>query len=236
MALPKIKYPTYELKIPSIGKVETFRPFLVREEKILLMSKSSEDPTEIFRSIKQVINNCAIDTNFDVDKLTIFDLEFLFLRLRANSVNNIVKVSYRDNEDQKIYDFEIDLNTVNVQFPDNVLKTIKITDTMGIQMKYPSASLFDDKEYFKDTENSFYELIVRCIDKVYDAENVYNVSEYSKEDVENFLDQIGINAYKNIVEFMEKTPKVYYKIEYKNEIGNDRTIELTSLTDFFTLG
>ena len=83
MALPKLKQPTYELKIPSTGKMEAFRPFVVREEKILLMAKSSQDPTDIFRSIKQVVNNCAIDDNFDVDKLTIFDMEYLFLRIRG---------------------------------------------------------------------------------------------------------------------------------------------------------
>ena len=147
MALPKTKHPLFDIKIPSTGKPVSFRPFLVKEEKLLLMAKASEDPTDIFKAIKQVINNCAMDKGFDIDKLAIFDLEYVFIRLRAISVNNIVKVSYRDNEDDKIYDFEINLNTVEVVFPEKISKNIKISDTIGMTMKYPPASIFDDKEY-----------------------------------------------------------------------------------------
>jgi hypothetical protein len=236
MALPKLKQPTYELKIPSTGKMEAFRPFVVREEKILLMAKSSQDPTDIFRSIKQVVNNCAIDDNFDVDKLTIFDMEYLFLRIRGFSVNNIVDVSYRDNEDQKIYNFKIDLNKIEVQFPSGVNKTIKIGEDVGMTMKYPSASIFDDKEYFKTGEDSFYELIIRCVDKIFDGDDVYDPRDYTKEEIEEFLEQVNVNTFQDIVKFMESTPKLYHKIEYKNANGNDRVIELTTLTDFFTLG
>jgi hypothetical protein len=236
MALPKIKFPTYELTIPSTKKKETFRPFLVREEKILLMAKQSEDPTEMFRSIKQVVNNCAIDTNFDVDKLTIFDMEYIFLRIRAFSVNNIVKVSYRDNEDQQIYDFEIDLNTVDVKFPENVNNIIKITDETGLRMKYPSAILFNDTEFFKSGDDSFYELIIRCIDTIFDGDDLYNPADYTKEDIEEFLNQVGVNTYQEIVKFMENTPKLNHTLEYTNSSGTSRTIELTTLTDFFTLG
>ena len=236
MALPKLKQPTYELKIPSTGKMEAFRPFVVREEKILLMAKSSQDPTDIFRSIKQVVNNCAIDDNFDVDKLTIFDMEYLFLRIRGFSVNNIVDVSYRDNEDEKIYNFKIDLNKIEVQFPSGVNKTIKIGKDVGMTMKYPSASIFDDKEYFKTGEDSFYELIIRCVDKIFDGDDVYDPRDYTKEEIEEFLEQVNVNTFQDIVKFMESTPKLYHKIEYKNANGNDRVIELTTLTDFFTLG
>jgi len=236
MALPKIKFPTYELTIPSTKKKETFRPFLVREEKILLMAKQSEDPTEMFRAIKQVVNNCAIDTNFDVDKLTIFDMEYIFLRIRAFSVNNIVKVSYRDNEDQQIYEFEIDLNKVDVKFPENVNNIIKITEETGLRMKYPSAILFNDTEFFQSGDDSFYELIIRCIDTIFDGDDLYNPADYTKEDIEEFLNQVGVNTYQEIVKFMENTPKLNHTLEYTNSSGTPRTIELTTLTDFFTLG
>lgn len=236
MALPKLKFPVYELKIPSTKKTESFRPFLVKEEKILLMAKQSSDPTEIFRAMKQIINNCCINDSFDIDKLAIFDLEYLFLRLRSFSVNNIAKVSYRDNDDEKVYDFEIDLNTIEVLFPESVNNVIKITEETGIKMKYPSASLFDDKEYFKSGEDSLYELIIRCIDKIYDGEEIYDPSDYTKEELTEFLDNVGIKVYQEIMKFMENNPKLYYKIEYVNSKGNSRNIELTTLTDFFTLG
>jgi hypothetical protein len=236
MPLPKIKHPTYEFKVPSTGKKEVFRPFLVREEKILLIAKSSEDPSEMFRAIKQIVNNCCINESFDVDKITIFDLEYLFLQLRAVSVNNMVKVSYRDNEDQKVYDFEIDLKTIEVEFPENIEKVIPINDTMGIMMKYPSASLFDDKEYFKTGDQAFYELMVRCVDKIYDGEDLYNPADHSPEEIEKFLDDCGIEVFEKIQAFMSKNPRLYHKLTYKNANGKDRVIELTSLTDFFTLG
>jgi hypothetical protein len=236
MALPKIKHPTYEFVIPSTKKKEVFRPFLVREEKILLIAKSSDDPTESFRAIKQIVNNCCLDDRFDVDKLTIFDLEYLFLQLRAVSVNNIVKVSYRDNEDQKVYDFEIDLKSIEVEFPENIEKVIQVNDTVGIMMKYPSASLFDDKEYFKAGNEAFYELIVRCIDKIYDGEDLFDPKDYQPKEIEQFLDDCGIEVFEKIQKFMNSNPRLYHKLTYRNANDKERVIELTSLTDFFTLG
>jgi hypothetical protein len=235
MALPKVKHSIHEFKIPSTSKKQTFRQFLVREEKILLMAKSSEDSADIFRAMKQIVNNCCMDDSFDIDKLSVFDLEYLFLKLRSISVSNIVKVSYRDNDDERIYDFEIDLDKIEVEFPENVEKVIKITDSMGIVMKWPAASIFDDKDYFK-TNSAYYELILRCIDKIYDGEDIYEASDYSNKDVEEFLDDCNVATLEKIQAFMSNTPRLYHKLEYKNSNGKDRVIELTSLTDFFTLG
>jgi hypothetical protein len=236
MPLPKIKYPISEFKIPSTGKKESFRPFLVKEEKLLLMAKSSEDPTDIFRSIKQIINNCCLNESFSIDKLTVFDLEYLFLKLRSISVGDVVEVSYRDNDDGEVYKFEIDLKSVGVEFPEGVDKVIPVTDSVGIVMKWPSASVFDDKEFLDSGDQAFYELVIRCIDKIYDDEDVFETSDYSHAEIVAFLDDCGLKTYEKIQEFMAKAPRVYHKIEYKNKNGKDRTIELTSLTDFFTLG
>lgn len=235
MALPKVKHPIFEFTIPSTGKKESFRPFLVREEKILLMAKTSEDPADTLRAVKQVVNNCCINDQFDVDKLAIFDIEYLFLQLRAISVNNIVNVAYRDNEDQEVYNFDIDIKKVAVQFPENAEKVIPVTDTMGIVMKWPSASLFDDREYFKVGDQAFYELVLRCIDKIYDGEDVYNPEDYSLKEIEEFLDDCGVEVFEKVQRFLLNAPRLYHKIEYTNKLGNPRTIELQSLTDFFTL-
>lgn len=235
MPLPKVKHSIYEFKVPSTGKKLPFRQFLVREEKVLLMAKSSEDPSDIFRSVKQIVNNCCLDESFDVDRLTIFDLEYLFLKLRAVSVSNVVKVSYKDNDDEKVYDFEVDLSEIEVEFPEHSDKVIKINHDMGVVMRWPSASIFDDKEYFK-SEETYYELVLRCIDKIYDGDDVYDVSEYSLKEVEEFLDDCSIETLEKIQRFMSATPRLYHKITYKNSNGKDRVIELTSLTDFFTLG
>ena len=234
--LPKIQHPIFEFTVPSTKVTTNFRPFLVKEEKILLMAKSSEDRADILRAIKQVVNNCAIDEKFDVDKLTLFDLEYLFLKLRSVSVDNVVRVSYRDNDDQKVYDFEIDLSSVEVKFPENVESVIKITNDMGIVMRYPSASIFDDRSYFRAGDDAYYELVLRCIDKIYSSDDIYQASDYTKEDLESFLDDCGVATFNQIQKFMTNVPKLYHRLEYRNSNGKDRIIELTSLTDFFTLG
>jgi hypothetical protein len=234
MPLPKIKHPIFEITVPSTGKKEPFRPFLVKEEKLLLMAKTTEDSSDILRAVKQVVNNCAINDSFDVDKLAIFDIEYLFIQLRSISVNNIVSVSYRDNEDQQVYNFDVDLKDVKVKFPEKVEKVIKINKDMGIQMRYPAASIFDDKSFFGSGDDAFYELVVKCIDKIYDGDDIYNPEDYSKEEIEEFLNSFAVDVFEKIQTFMSGVPKVYYKLEYKNKNGNDRVIELTSLTDFFT--
>ena len=236
MMLPKIKYPTHEFVIPSTKKKQLFRPFLVKEEKILLMSKTTEDRSEIFRAIKQIINNCALTDSFEVDALTIFDLEYLFLKLRAVSINNVVKVSYRDNEDDQVYDFTIDLMEIEVKFPEKVQSTIKVNKDVVIKMKYPAASIFDDKQFFTKGNEAYFDLIVRCIDKVYDGEDVYDASNSTKEEVEEFLDHLNNAAFESIQEFMNNMPKVYHELNYINKMGNNRKIEMSSLEDFFTLG
>jgi hypothetical protein len=235
--LPKISHPIFDFTIPSTKKKETFRPFLVKEEKILLMAKTTDEQQEQFRAIKQVVNNCAIDPNFDVDKLTLFDLEYVFLQIRAVSVNGMVTVSYRDNEDQKVYDFDIDITKVEVKFPEKTLNKIKVNKSIGILMKYPSASVYDDKQFFAtNNENSMFELVIRCIDKIYDSDDVYDPANYTKDELIAFLGDLSVETFEKIQEFINNMPRLEHKLEYKNSNGNTRTITLNSLTDFFTLG
>lgn len=235
--LPKITHPTFEFSVPSTGKKELFRPFLVKEEKLLLISKTSEDPTEIFRSIKQVINNCAVSDKFDIDDLAIFDLEYLFLQLRGISIDSKAKVAYRDNEDDEIYTFDVDLTTISVTFPEKKDMIVKINDSMGIKMRYPKASLFDDREFFKsESEEVFYELILRCIDKIYNGDDLFDPKDYTKEELEQFLDQLDVRVFEKIQDFMNDLPKINHVLEYTNKNGNHRRIVMTSLNDFFTLG
>jgi len=233
--LPKISFPTFTIEIPSTKKKEMFRPFLVKEEKILLMAKLSEKDEDILTAIKQIVNNCAVDELFDVDNLSIFDLEYLFIKIRAASVEDIVKVAYRDNEDNKIYDFEVNLNDIKINFPDKIENNIKIGDDTGILMKYPNASLYDDKEFLNSGDDALFNLIIKCIDKIYDGEEMYDVKSYKKEDVENFLESLDVKTFEKIKNFMTDQPKMSYDIKYTNSNGKERTISLSSLTDFFTL-
>ena len=233
-SLPKIDYPVHKIKIPSLNKEYHFRPFLVKEEKLLLMAKESENPSDILTAIKQIITNCSIDVKLDVDKLAIFDLEYIFLKLRAFSVDNNIKVSYKDNEDQKVYDFDIDLDKVEIVFPEKMDNTIKITNKSGIVMKYPSASLYNDKEFLKADKDYMFELILRCVESIYYEDQVYQAKDYKKQELNEFLENLNIKVFDQVQKFLLSTPKIEYKIEYKNELGNKREIVLNSLSDFFT--
>jgi hypothetical protein len=232
--LPKIEFPIHNINVPSLKGNFKFRPFLVKEEKILLMAKESKIASDILLAVKQIINNCAIDKKLDIDKLSIFDLEYIFLKLRAISVDNISKVAYKDNEDNSIYQFDVDLNDVQLIIPENANNNIKITENSGIIMRYPPASLYDDQEFLNLEKDYMFELILRCVDKVYLGEEIYETKNYKKSDLSEFLESLSIKTFEDIQKFLLNSPKMEYKIQYKNNLGNDREIVLNSLNDFFT--
>lgn len=231
--LPKIEYPIHSIKIPSSKKKIKFRPYLVKEEKLFLMAKESGNNNDILSTIKQVINNCCLESSFNINSLTIFDLEYIFLKLRSISVDNVVKLSYRDLEDERLYEFEIDLNDIEVIFPENIDNNIKITEESGILMKYPSASLYDDKEFLNLEKDQYFELIIRCIDKIYYQDEIFEVSNYNKKEIEEFLENLSIKTFEEIQKFLINSPKIIHNIEYTNSLGNKRSITLDSLNDFF---
>jgi hypothetical protein len=232
--LPKLDHPIHTIEIPSLKKNFKFRPFLVKEEKLLLMAKEGGNETDVLAAIKQIVNNCSLDPKLDINKLAVFDLEYIFLRLRAFSVDNKIKVSYKDNEDEKVYDFEIDLDQVKVIFPEKIENNIKITSKSGISLKYPSAALYEDKEFLNLDKDYLFQLIIRCIENIYYEEEVYPAREYKKQDLEDFLENLDIKTFQKIQEFLINSPKMNYIIKYKNSLEHDREIVLSSLNDFFT--
>lgn len=236
MPLPKIQHPIFDVVVPSTGKKIKIRPMLVREEKILLMAKASTDDNDVLPAIKQVVNNCIVDNDVDIDKFALFDLEYMFVKIRSVSVSNIAKVSYKDNADGKVYDFEVDLEKVEVKFPEKVEKSIQISEQTGVMMKYPEASLYSDTEFLDSSADNFIDnLIVRCIDKIYDGDQTYDSKTVTKQEIAEFVENLDVNTYEKMRQFFTDLPKLYYSIDYKNSLGEDRKIEMTSLTDFFTL-
>lgn len=232
--LPKIDHPIFNVEVPSLKKKFKFRPFLVKEEKILLMAKESNDFADILGAVSQIVNNCSLDPTLDINILTQNDLETIFLKLRAASINNVVSVSYKDKEDNKVYSFDIDLNEIKSVYPEQVDKNIKINNECGLVMKFPSASLYQDKEFLSLEKDYMFELIIRCIDSIYIKDEVYSASDYSKEDLSEFLENLDLKVFERVQKFLLSAPKLEYKIEYKNSLGNERTIILSSLNDFFT--
>jgi hypothetical protein len=237
MSLPKLDKPTFEMTIPSQKKAVRFRPFLVKEEKILLVAQQGETERDIIYAIKQVLSNCVLDQTFDVDKLTTFDLEYMFLKLRSKSVNNIIEVSYRDVEDDKVYDFEIDLDTIEVKYPETEISNkIAVSDTVGIIMKYPSVTILDNVPENATSTDIVDYLIRSCIESIYDEETVYPIEDQPEEEVTEFLDSIDIESFNKVRAFLDNLPKLYHKLEYTNSLDHVRTIELENLRDFFTWG
>ncbi len=236
MPLPKIDKPLFDLKIPSTGNVVRCRPFLVKEEKILLTGQQSGDDKDIVLAIKQVLNNCIEDPAFNCDQLTTYDLEYMFLKLRARSINNIIEVSYRDGEDNQVYDFKIDLEDVEMVGDEEINNKIMVTDEVGIIMNHPSVTILDKIPAGATSTDLVEHLIINCIESVFDAESVYPASEEPEEDKLEFISNLDVATFDKIRNFFDSLPKLYHKIEYKNSLGNDRVIELSSLRDFFTWG
>lgn len=236
MPLPKIEKPLFELRVPSMGRNVMCRPFLVREEKVLLTAQQSGAEKDIVLAIKQVLDNCVQDPSFNSDKMTTYDLEYMFLKLRARSVSNVIEVSYRDNEDEKVYDFEIDLDEVDILQDREINSKIMITDDIGMVLRFPSVSQLSALPDGLSSSEVVEHLVLACIEEIFDENDVYPADEQSREDLKEFVDNLDVNTFENIRKFFDAIPSLYYKLEYKNSLGNDRVIELKSLSDFFTWG
>lgn len=236
MALPKINHPVYELTLPSTKQQIKFRPFLVKEEKILLMAMQGEDPEEIINSVKQVINNCIMTEGMDVDSLATFDLEYLFIKIRAKSVNNVIKLTYRDLEDDKKYDVEVNLDEVEIKHSPDHSNKVEINKSMGFYLSYPHAGISNKINDIENETELFFSILKNCIHKIYDGENEYLASEAPSEELDDFLQNLDVKSFKKIQAFFDTMPRLYYEIKYTNSLGNERVIKLNNLSDFFTLG
>lgn len=230
MALPKINSITFEIVIPSTKEKRRFRPFLVKEEKILLLAQKGT-PDDIFFAVKQLLTNCSIEP-IDVDKLTTFDLDYIFLKLRAQSVGNMIDLKFQDNEDEETREFKVDLNEVEIVWNPEHTKKIKINDQLGLLMKYPDIAMMDKIK--EDDENAFDAVMRYCLESVYDDTNVYPFSEETDEAIDEFVDSLDLKTFESIQKFFETMPKLRYVINYTNNLDNERTIVLDSLQSFFT--
>ncbi len=237
MSLPKILHPTFELILPSLKTKVSLRPMLVREEKILLMAKTSGLHADMLSSVRQVVNNCLV-TKLDINKLPIFDLEYLYVQLRAASVNNIAKVSYRDNEDGQTYDFDVDLAAIKVKWPsEDITKAVEISPDYSLVLKYPDCGLYANKT-FLDSLNSedganLDILLHNTIDKICKGDQMIEPSFENPQAVADFIDNLPIKAYNQIKEFWANIPSLYHELTYTNKNGDVRTIKLQTLQDFF---
>lgn len=236
MALPKIAAPTFELTQPSTGETLQYRPFLVKEEKILLTAKESGENADIFRAIKQIVNNCVVTDGFNVENIPLFDMEYIFIQLRAKSVDNIVKFQVEDSDDGIVYDLELDLNEVQVQMPEKQHDgVVKISDELGIKLNYPNAKISGELENSKTLNDIVHELVMHSIEYVFDSEDTYPWDKESKKEKLEFIDGLPVDAYEKINQFFDDSPRIEHVVTYKNSEGKEKRVVFRNLDDFFTL-
>jgi len=236
MALPKIQTPSFEISLPSTGEKLFYRPFLVKEEKILLVSKETGETNEVYNAIKQVINNCVVSEDFDIDKCSTFDLEYLFIKIRAVSVGNIVKFKVVDSDDGIEYDLEVDLNEVEIKYPDGeISKTVMLDDVTGLVMKYPTPKISERINNLSSLSDITYELVKHCIEYVFDEEETYAWDLEDQRTKDEFLEALPVESYAKIAKFFQQLPKIEHTVYYTNSNGKDKKTVFRNLNDFFML-
>tara|TARA_Y100000992_G_scaffold69552_1_gene43521 strand:+ start:1150 stop:1869 length:720 start_codon:yes stop_codon:yes gene_type:complete len=238
MPLPKIATPTYELELPSSGQTVKFRPFLVKEEKVLVLALESEDTKQITNAIKAVIKGCIQTKGIKVESLPTFDIEFLFLNIRGKSVGEKIEVNIicPDDETTEV-PVEIDLDEIRVQRNDDHTKQIKLDDTLMMEMKYPSLDQFIKNNFDFEDKNVMdqsFDLIASCVDKIYSEEEVWAADDCTKKEIKDFLEQMNSSQFKEIEKFFETMPKLSHKIKVTNpntKVENEVVLE--GLASFF---
>ena len=236
MALPKLGYPTYELELPSTGKTIKYRPFLVKEEKVLLMALESKDEKQIINAVKDLIKNCVI-TRIKVDTLPSFDLEYLFLKIRGASIGENITLTVTcldDNETQ--VETNININDVEIFKPEGHDSKIMFDDKTGIVMRYPSMKEFVDKEFLQKemkTED-VYGFIADSIDQIFDDEEVYDSSTTTKKEFRTFVDSLTTSQFGKIQKFYETAPKLSHTFKVTNPKTNkESSYTIEGLQSFF---
>ena len=236
MALPQVNSSRYSTKLPSTGVEIEYRPYLVKEEKIMMVALESKDNKQIVGAMKDVAQACIL-TDIDVDKLTAFDLEWMFLQLRSKSVGETadVKVKCQQDDCEGMTEVSVDLSEVEMDdYEPN--RVIQLNDNIGVQMVYPSVSLVEkyDEEKLKNVDGIF-DMIIDCLETIYDKDAVYQVKDERREDVKDFVEALTSGQFSQLAEFMQKIPSVKKLIEWrcsKCEANNE--MELRGLQSFFT--
>ena len=239
MPLPKINTPTYELVIPSTGKKIKYRPFLVREEKILILALETEDTAQIANAVVQILNECIITKGIDVTKLATFDIEYLFLNVRSKSVGETVEVNIVCPDDNKTsVQMEINIDSIKVQKTRGHKSTIKLDDQYSMKLKYPSLNEFIDSNFESSEEsdvNKSLNMITSCIEMIYDEEESWAASDSTKQELEEFIEQLNSKQFKSIEKFFETMPKLSHKVKVTNPTTEvESEVVLEGLASFFT--
>ena len=238
MPLPKVSTPTYELVIPSLKKKIKYRPFLVKEEKILIIAMESEDQKQITNAVKDVISNCIITRGIKVDQLATFDIEYLFLNIRGKSVGETADVLITCPDDGKTQvPHSVNLDDIQVEVSDDHSRDIKLDDDLTVRMKYPSMNEFIKNNFSASSDitvDDTFNVITACIEQVYNEEESWAASDCTKKELKEFIEQLSSKQFKLIENFFNTMPRLKHVIKVTNpNTGVENEIVLEGLTSFF---
>jgi len=239
MALPKLNVPQYKVELPSTGEQLTMRPFLVKEEKVLMIALESNDAEQIAVAVRNIIMNCYGFNDDDMDKLTVYDIEYLFLQLRGKSVgeNMKLKLKCNDIECDGMTDYNIHIDDISIVNKENT-RTVMLDkeNGVGIQMNYPSLETIKNLDVNNlNSVEGIMEVIVGCIDTIFDDNNVHDASKETPENLKAFLESLNSEQFTKVQRVLENAPAVYFKGDYKcSKCDRDNVIELRGLNSFFT--
>ena len=244
MSLPKLTVMKHKLTLPSTGESLTFRPFLVKEEKILMMALQSENQEDMTRALKEIINNC-IESQLNIDTLPMFDIEYIFLQLRARSVGDQIEVKYTDpdkictNEKECTFESSINIDDIKIVKTENHTDLVTLTDKIKVKMKYPAMEMANKLQGIEqeDLVDSTFKMISACIDYIMDGEQMHKTSDYTEDEVNDFLNSLSSLQFKEIQTFFETAPKIKKEVTSTcRKCGTKDTKTLEGLADFFVLG
>tara|TARA_S200002703_G_scaffold154786_1_gene158142 strand:- start:441 stop:1163 length:723 start_codon:yes stop_codon:yes gene_type:complete len=240
MPLPKINTPTYELTLPSTGKKIRYRPFLVREEKILIMAMESENMTEITNAIVQILSDCILSKDVKVESFATFDIEYLFLNVRAKSVGETVDVNITcPDDDETQVEMSINIDSIKVQKTRGHKNIIKLDDNLSMKLRYPSLEQFVENNFetgqvVSEVGQSL-SMITSCIDMIYNEEETWEAADCSKKELDEFVEQMNTKQFKQIEKFFTTMPKLSHTITVKNpNTGVESEVVLEGLASFFS--
>ena len=236
MALPKLNTPTYELEVPSTDEKIKYRPFLVKEEKILMIAMESKDNTQIVNAVKDIVSACTFD-KVDISSMPMFDVEYIFLNIRAKSVGEVSKLRVLCPDDKKTYtNVDVDLTKVNVEIGEGHTNKIELTDDTGMIMTYPTIDSFTETGITSINAENMIELIGSCVLQIYEdkGEKVYQGKDQTRKELTEFIESMNTAQFKKVQQFFDTMPKLKHTIKVKNpKTKKSSDVTLNGLNDFF---
>lgn len=229
--LPKLDLPLFKLVLPSTGKEILYRPFTVKEEKILLIAQESKDIDQIVLAIKQIISNCVV--NIDVERLATFDFEYILLHIRGKSVNNLIDLKVRDPDTQESISLSINIDEVTLKKDPEHTNRIQVNANAVILMRYPTLNEVSILAKGKATSEVLFNAMVSCIDQIVVDDSVYKTEDFSEKELLEFVDQLTPNVLADIQKFFETIPVLRMEIPYKNKNGDQKTFVMEGMETFF---